>query len=268
MSGSWRPYGRTTYTYNAQGQNTRILDESYFGSSFLADDQELFTYDAQGRVTVDEFQLADIAGTTFSPFQRNLYTYNAAGQRLTDVQQQYINGAFANAFRVTNTYATSPTGLPATNQLASYLVEQAAGATTWQPYAQGLETYDADGNLTTDLYQLYINGAFANDNRYQYTYQRVLATTSARALPAGLTLAPNPLGTGQPLGLYYDLPTAATVVVTVLDALGRPVLTLPATAQAAGPHMLALPQLPAAAGLYAVRLSAGAQSQTVKLVLQ
>ncbi|WP_210518214.1 T9SS type A sorting domain-containing protein [Hymenobacter terricola] len=266
VGGSWRPYGRTTYTYNAQGQNTRILDESYFGSTYLADDQELFTYNAQGQVIVDEFQLADVSGTAFSAFQRDLFTYNAAGLRLTDVQQQYNNGAFADAYRVTNTY-TAPIGQPAAAQLAGYLVERAAG-TAWQPYAQGAETYDADGNLTTDLYQPYTAGAFANDYRYLYTYQRVLATATAQPLAAGLTVAPNPAPAPGPLALHYHLAAAAPVAVAVLDALGRPVLCLPATPQTAGEHVLSLPQLPVAAGLYAVRLTAGTQSQTVKLVVE
>jgi hypothetical protein len=268
VSGTWRPYGRSTYTYNALGQNTRILDEGYFGSTFLADDQELFTYNAQGQVIVDDFQLADASGTSFSPFQRDLFTYNAAGLRLTDVQQQYNNGAYANAYRVTNTYTAAPIGLPATLQLASYIVERASGATTWVPYSQGIETYDADGNLTTDLYQVYVNGAYANDYRYLYTYQRVLATASAKELRAGLTVAPNPGPAGRSAELYYTLPTAAPVSVSVLDGLGRVVLSLPAIPQAVGEHTLRLPQMPRAAGLYAVRLTAGTQSQTVKLVVE
>ncbi|MBH8558651.1 T9SS type A sorting domain-containing protein [Hymenobacter negativus] len=268
VSGSWRPYGRTTYTYNAQGQNTRILDESYFGSSYLADDQELFTYNAQGQVTVDDFQLADVSGTTFSPFQRDLFTYNAAGQRLTDTQQGYSNGAYVNAYRVTNTYTATPIGVPATPQLASYVVERASGATAWVPYSQGIETYDTDGNLTTDLYQVYTNGAYANDYRYVYTYQRLLATTPAKALQVGLALVPNPSRSGQATEMHYTLPAAASVAVTVFDGLGRVVFSRPAAAQAAGEHMLPLAQLPPAPGLYTVRLMAGTQSQAVKLVVE
>ncbi|MBD2723736.1 T9SS type A sorting domain-containing protein [Hymenobacter armeniacus] len=269
-NGVWRPYGRSTYTYNALGQNTRILDESYFGSAYFADDQELFTYNAAGQVATDEFQLADLSGTVFSPFQRNVYTYNASGLRQTDVQQRYTNGAYVDDFRVTNTYTATPIGTPAAYQLASYLVER-VGSTpgVWQPYSRGTETYDADGNLTVDLYQPYVSGAYVNDFRYLYTYQRVLATTASRALQAQLAVVPNPATGGTTAAaLHYVLPTAAPVAVTVLDALGRAVLTLPARAQSVGEHTLALPALPRGAGVYAVRLSTGTQSQTVKLVLE
>ncbi|MFD2719068.1 T9SS type A sorting domain-containing protein [Hymenobacter monticola] len=268
LNGTWRPYGRTTYTYNAQGQNIRILDESYFGSSFLADDQELFTYNAQGQVTVDEFQLADISGTNFSPFQRNLFTYNAAGLRLTDTQQGYTNGTYVNAYRVTNTYTATPIGVPAATQLASYVVERASGATAWAPYSQGIETYDADGNLTTDLYQVYSNGAYANDYRYVYTYQRVLATTPAKSLQAGLVVSPNPSPAAQPMRLHYTLPATAAISVTVFDGLGRVLLNQTAGVQTAGEHTLQLAQLPQAPGIYTVRLTAGTQSQSVKLVVK
>nr|WP_230679130.1 T9SS type A sorting domain-containing protein [Hymenobacter properus] len=217
---------------------------------------------------MDEFQLADISGTTFSPFQRDLFTYNAAGQRLTDTQQGYTNGAYVNTYRVTNTYTAAPNGVPAATQLASYVVERANGATAWVPYSQGIETYDADGNLTTDLYQVYTNGAYANDYRYVYTYQRVLATTPAKALRAGLAVAPNPSPASQTLQLHYTLPAAAAVSVMVFDGVGRMVCSQPVGAQAVGEHTLPLAQWSSAPGIYAVRLTAGAQSQTVKLVVE
>ena len=264
-AGSLRPYGRTTYFYNALNQNTRILDEGYFGSSWLADDQELFTYNALGQVATDEFQLADISGATFSPFANDVFTYNAAGQQLTDIQQLYTNGAYVNNYRTTSTYAALPSGQPAMPQLSSYLVERATGS-TWVPYSQNLEFYDPDGNLTQDLAQLYRNGIYANNDRTLYTYQRILATTPAAGLNANLSLTPNPVTSGAAT-LHYCLPAAASVAVQVFDALGRLVLSQPATVQTVGEHTQILP-LPGTAAVYTLRLSAGLQHQTIKLVVE
>ncbi|MCC3155767.1 T9SS type A sorting domain-containing protein [Hymenobacter sp. 15J16-1T3B] len=259
VSGSWRPYGRTTYFYNAQGQNTRILDESYFGSAWLADDQEVFTYDTQGRVAMADFELADASGASFTPFVRDVFTYNALGQRTSDVQQQYVNGAFVNTYRTVSSYTTA--GLT-----AGYVLEKAASATTWQPFMQGINTYDADGNLTQELSQQYRNGAYADDERYQYTYQRVLAVAAPRRLDAGLRVYPNPsVGAAQ---VSYQLPQAAVASVEVLDVLGRVVATpLPAQSQGAGAQQLTLRQ-PLPAGVYTVRLSAAGSSQTQRLLVR
>ncbi|KAA9331485.1 T9SS type A sorting domain-containing protein [Hymenobacter busanensis] len=264
VAGTLRPYGRDTYTYNAQGQNTRILGESYFGSSWLADYQELFTYNAQGKVSSDEFQVADASGSTFSPFLKDIFTYNAQGLVATDLQQQFVNGAYADAFRVTNTYNAT------TNLLTSYVLERAVGIITppnWQPYARGFETYDADLNLTQELTQQYRNGAYADDERYLYTYQRILATAPGRALQADLAVYPNP--TAEAPIATYRLPAAQVVTVELLDALGRVVaMPIARQAQAAGGQRVALPgALPA--GLYTVRVrTAEGRSQQTKLVVQ
>ncbi|GAB3828035.1 T9SS type A sorting domain-containing protein [Hymenobacter jeollabukensis] len=259
VSGTWRPYGRTTYFYNTQGQNTRILDESYFGSAWLADDQEVFIYDTQGRVAMADFELADAAGTSFTPFIRDVFTYNAVGQRTTDVQQQYVNGAFVNTYRTTSSY--NATGLT-----TGYVLEKAASATTWQPFMQGISTYDADDNLTQELSLLYRNGAYVNDERYLYTYQRVLAVAAPQRLDAGLSVYPNPsTGSAQ---VSYQLPQAAVASVEVLDVLGRVVATpLPGQPQGIGAQRLTLRQ-PLPAGVYTVRLSAAGRSQTQRLLVR
>ena len=259
-SGSLRPYSRDTYTYDVQGRNTRVLYESYFGvgtgGNWLYDAPLPRTFNAQNLAAEAVFDIADISGTSFSPFSKDIYTYNPAGPPTLVLNQQYTNGAYANAYRSTFAYGAS-------GGLLSTLVTERYVSGSWVPTNQYLETYDADGNLTQEVAQQYRNGASSNTTRELYTCQRVLATTGAAALDAHLSLAPNPaLATGA-APLYYALPVAAPVSVEVLDALGRLVLHLPATAQPAGAHSLRL-----ARGGLLRRAPAGAQSQTVKLVIE
>ena len=83
-----------------------------------------------------------------------------------------------------------------------------------------------------------------------------------------LQLYPNPASAGR-CTLAYDLPAAATVSLTVLDALGRPVLTVvPPQRQVAGPHALPVPAQGLAAGLYTVRLVCDGAAAFVKLVVE
>ena len=79
---------------------------------------------------------------------------------------------------------------------------------------------------------------------------------------------PNPADAGRPVTLSYFLPTATTVRAELLDALGRPVLTLAAgQPQAAGPHTLDVSTQGLAAGLYTVRVLATGAPVYRKLVV-
>ena len=269
FGGNLVPYARTTYTYNAQGQNTILLDEGYIGNatsgSWFASSRDLFTYNAQGLLATDEFQTADLAGTTFSMVALDTYSYNAAGL-LSSIVSQSIppsGTTLQNQRRQTYTYdAATPARLQQT--VIDFWQNNA-----WRPAGAFTNTYDADNNLTEELGQQYQGTTLVNYYRTRFTYQRnPLAITAANSLKAGLHVAPNPGHAGVPTTLRYALPVAAPVTVTVLDALGRPTTTVAAGLQAAGPHTLALPATSLAAGLYFVRLTAGLQSQTVKLVVE
>ncbi len=93
-----------------------------------------------------------------------------------------------------------------------------------------------------------------------------LAATSASSPALALSLAPNPAHTA--LRAAYDLPTAATVVLTVRNSLGQLVGQLPSVKQAAGRQTQQLSQLNLTAGVYLVQVQADAQSQTARLVVE
>ena len=255
-----RPSRRSTYTYNAQRQLTRVLDESYFGANWLYDSESLFTYNAQGQQTQEELRLADISGTSFSPFVRILAAYDAAGLRITDTQQNYVDGAYATTFVTTLTYTAGPAP-----RLSTYNVQRVSNSGN-QPYSQGSNTYDANGNLTEELDQLYnsTQQAYVNNVRYVYTYRQALATASATTLSAGLTVAPNP-STGPEAAVHFRLHSPAATAVQIFDLAGRRVAVAQAVEnQLAGEHRVPLAGTSLAPGLYVVRLQAGQHQWQVK----
>ena len=97
------------------------------------------------------------------------------------------------------------------------------------------------------------------DGTFHYSPVRTVALTGAAA---GLALYPNPTGHGPAFGGAATLLGAQPgAVVTVFDALGRPVLS--ATADATGTAALTLPAgLPT--GVYVVRAGAHAVRLTVE----
>ena len=98
----------------------------------------------------------------------------------------------------------------------------------------------------------------------RYGFARPTVVRPADAALLGLQATPVP-STG-PVQLRYTLPVAAAVRITLRDALGRLVVTVPAAAQAAGSQQLLLDLRAVAPGLYFCTLEAGTLRQTVRLV--
>lgn len=94
------------------------------------------------------------------------------------------------------------------------------------------------------------------------------AATGAEAASGGalaLSAGPNPAASAT--AIRFSLPHAADVLLDVHDAVGRLVATLATGAHAAGPHTVAWPVRGAAAGVYVVRLRAGAAVRAVRVVV-
>ncbi|MBC7447832.1 MAG: T9SS type A sorting domain-containing protein, partial [Hymenobacteraceae bacterium] len=98
---------------------------------------------------------------------------------------------------------------------------------------------------------------------------RVLGTAApAPTLLLTAELAPNPVPAAEFTTVHLTLPAPAPVTLTVLDALGRVVLTQPVRQLAPGRHALLLALPGATPGLYLVQLTAGAQVLTRRLAVQ
>ncbi|MGI4734970.1 MAG: alpha-amylase family glycosyl hydrolase [Janthinobacterium lividum] len=93
-----------------------------------------------------------------------------------------------------------------------------------------------------------------------------LATTAAQAAAVlKLALVPNP-ATGI-TSVAYNLPTSTTATIAVQNLLGQTVRQLAPARQAAGAQVQALPLQGLAPGVYLVKLQAGEQTQTVRLLV-
>jgi hypothetical protein len=261
VGNAWRDYFRTSYTYNAAGQPAGWLNESdYSGTGLTNTSQVTLTYNAQGLVTLYDYQYWSATANSFDPDYKSQYTYDAAGHLLTQQSQHYLFGAFRDFVRAFFTY--NPAG-----QLQTVNSDYFNGA-AWQADALEQYGYDADGNRTQYVRQRPTSPAtpttYANEYRILYAYERITATQRAQNAAVGLAVAPNP-GSAAAAALYYQLPVAALVSVEVCDLLGRRVATARALEnQAAGAHRVALAGVVLAPGLYMVRLRAGQQQWQAK----
>jgi hypothetical protein len=134
---------------------------------------------------------------------------------------------------------------------------------TWYDYFTGNELNVATAAMTMTL---------APGQYGVYTSKKinlpstVLATTAAaQAAVFKLSLAPNPAaGTTT---VAYTLPTATTAALTVQNLLGQTVRQLAPARQNAGNQQQALPLQGLAPGVYLVKLQAGEQAQTIRLLV-
>jgi len=84
-----------------------------------------------------------------------------------------------------------------------------------------------------------------------------LGVRSGQSEKLAVQLYPNP-ASGETVAIAYSLPAASRVCVEVLDALGRPVVSIAPTAlRAAGAHTIDVPITGLASGLYLVRVTEG-----------
>ena len=93
-----------------------------------------------------------------------------------------------------------------------------------------------------------------------------LATRTQDAAVLRLSLAPNP-ATGTAT-VAYSLPVASTAALTVQNLLGQAVRQLAPAHQTAGAQAQALPLQGLAPGVYLVKLQAGEQTQTARLLVE
>jgi len=136
-------------------------------------------------------------------------------------------------------------------------------AGTWYNYLTGATRTVTDPNAPITLQP----GEYAVYTSRRITRPGVLANKSAQQNVFRLTAVPNPADATATL--RYELASAAPVSVTVTNLLGATVYTLPTTSrQASGAHELALPTANLANGVYLVRLSAGAQQQTTRVLVR
>ena len=154
------------------------------------------------------------------------------------------------------------------------LISGATGTLIWN-HVFGNDTFAQSGEVVTAVPDLDDNGiaevAFGvRDGRVTLLHggNPVPTTIEPGTVPTELALAtpaPNPVRDGALL--RFALPESADVNLVLYDALGRAVWRHEAPAQSAGGHEVALDAGALAAGVYVLRLNAGGEVATRRMVV-
>jgi hypothetical protein len=208
--------------------------------------------------------------------------YDAAYALALSGNSLYVGGTFDGV--QADFGSTTLAGAGGSDVYVAKLVDAGPGAGfAWAQRAGG-SGYDYVGGVALSSNGVYVGGAFqpsaasfsaitlttlATGNTVGFlaslTDPTLTATAAAKGSPS-FTLAPNPARSAATVTLPA-VPGAPTATLTLLDGLGRPVRTQTVPLPAAGlRHALDLRGLPA--GLYVLRVSAGAEAATRQLVVE
>ncbi|GAB3859730.1 hypothetical protein GCM10028822_36740 [Hymenobacter terrigena] len=241
---------RSTHTYNAAGQLTQVLHQFYAARTYLATSRDLYTYNAQNLVSIEETQNTLNNGATWVPSTRSTTTYTATGkvQQVINETAPPTTGVYANSTRDTYQYdAQDRPSVVTTDKWVN---------NAWALGSQNLYAYNAAGDIASLTSQDWTGSAFVNVSRVLFNYQQVTSSRGALAHQR-LAVVPNPSEAGTQAQILLETGGGAASGA-VFDQLGRQVAVLSSTPAQALRGTLALPaNLPA--GLYLVHLRAGSR---------
>ncbi|GAB2858106.1 hypothetical protein GCM10027044_17650 [Hymenobacter ruber] len=240
---------RSTHTYNGAGQLTQVLHQFYAARTYLATSRDLYTYNAQNLVTVEETQNTINNGATWVPSTRSTSTYTATNKVFQVINEiaPPTTGVYANSTR--DTYQYDAQDRPSVVTTDNWVNN------AWVVDSQNLYAYNAAGDIASLTSQDWTGSAFVNVSRVLFNYQQV--TSTRRVVLQPLAVVPNPSEAGTGAQILLEPGTAAPSGA-VFDQLGRQVAVLSSTPAQAARGTLALPaNLPA--GLYLVHLRAGSR---------
>ena len=188
----------------------------------------------------------------------SFYEYDANGRLITQVDSSSrSSGVLMPTTR--RTYAYGPVGLDLF-QVETWVSQ------VWRPDYRTFVTRDLANRTTEQRSEVLTNNSWINSSRVLYEYREAVSTDGdAGPLHFGLTSWPNPAT--NHLTLRLDLDHASTVRVTVSDALGREVAVALDGPAADGPNDVSLDVSGWPAGVYIVRVVAGARTATQRVTV-
>lgn len=163
FDGVWYIDGYIRYEYTPAG-NMAAKVESRFDGAGWDSIRRVYTYNANGDILTDVNESYDFTAKAWIGVNRSARTYTPAGKEDTWSFAYYdkANSQWVTTFRATNTYNTA-------QQLTQSLTEEYFGG-SWNNSSQTLFTYNTLGKLSTELYQVWNSIAFDDANRYSYVY--------------------------------------------------------------------------------------------------
>ena len=229
-NGQWQPNMRSTHTY-ANGRRTETLTEQHDGSTWKNSGISLFTYDAAGNVTVEEYKWWQ--NGAWEPYNRNTNDYDNNNDMIATVREVAMMGQY------------------------NYISKLAMA---YNSYHQTTVETDYSWDAGSNQFVL-------QDGDYQTRYYYEAFTNSVKDSKATAgSMSVYPVPAKGVLHLRTAMATATAADAALLDVSGRVVLQqhLPTATQ----HNATLNVANLAPGIYTLQLNAGGKLMTQKVVVE
>ena len=152
---------KVTYTYDNEGNCTSKLTQSWSTNSIWVNTKlNIFTYNSAGQILTEIDQTWNI--NAWNNSNRLTYIYSDSGKLFTNIQEQWIVNAWVFLDRKLNTYDNSGNLIIT---LFQYWLNN-----SWTNSAQYISTYSSSGKILTELDQTWVNNAWFNLGNTSDTY--------------------------------------------------------------------------------------------------
>jgi hypothetical protein len=193
----WDSSYKYVYTYDL---NNKLLTEtgmSWDGSVWVNDYGYNYTLDMNGNVLVNTYSTWNTGTNVWDSMGKSIYTYNVNNLETQRTEQQWNTNVWENGWQYLSTYDLNNNLATYTQQSWNGTVWVVAGVTT-NTYLNNdlvtsleqdgmganqinqVNTFDANHNMLTNIKQIWINNAFVNDYRVEYTYNSFDQATSEK----------------------------------------------------------------------------------------
>lgn len=155
---------RILWTYDNEG---RILNEthaSYNGSDWTNFKERSITYASNGKIATYEFKDWDVNYEVMMPYSLTTNTYNSNGELTLKDSTHFGSNGYGPFYKMERTYNSN-------NLLEIETIWNHDNSNiVWNGVSKTTHTYDSENRLVLKLNQIYDNGQWVNEKKWEYTY--------------------------------------------------------------------------------------------------
>ena len=161
VDSSWVNYSKDTFSYSS-GRVQTWIKEGFQGNEWVKYWRNTYTYDTAGNKLSDLVEEMDTNG--WVNFSMNTYFYNLSNNRLIQLFGQiWADSGWQNSYRYNNTY-----------DLAGNMteIEEKWHSNQWENYSKYTSTHDSAGRTLIEEYASWnsLMPSWVNRSKYDYTY--------------------------------------------------------------------------------------------------
>jgi hypothetical protein len=256
QNSAWQNYSLSTYYYGANSRISYILSQSWTNGIWVNSVKTDYTYDSMNRVS--QMIISSWIAPAWALFFRNTYTYTSEGDYNTILGESWDGtSSYVNNNRSTYSY----------NQYQnSQIVYESWSENAWHYSQRMLYNYDAIGNNTESIYQIY-NSSWEDHERrtMEYEFWDVANEDDyASVIPLQVRLYPNPAVSSA--SVIINSSKSGRGMLEIYNLKGEKCSSQDVTIEINKDKIISLDTSKLPSGVYFIRTTIAGQQQTTRML--